>query len=220
MEEIFSGASTDGVFAWDASDEEFDIWRKTLPPALNSLQNVQAGQGAWVMSQAEDQVTQDPIEGPLDVSLVAGLNLVGWTGSDTPASEVAEILGADFLIGWNGSDQEFERFDVALPAAYNSVTTVQEGAGLWANRSSAGTVTLPPPNGGGEPEPGLESGEFRTTARDGVEIVGDVFVGSSTWVLFAHQNGQDRSAWGQYPAIFNDMGFTTATWDFRSFGDS
>ena len=171
------------------------------------------------MASLQDRVTQDPIGGALDVSLGQGLNLIGWTGSDTPASEVADILGADFLIGWDGPDQEFERFDVGLPAAFNSLQTVVEGAGLWAFRAAAGTVTLPPP-GDGPPEPGLESGEFRTNARDGVEIVGDVLVGSSTWVLFAHQNGQDRTAWGQYPSIFNDMGFTTATWDFRGFGDS
>ena len=36
VEEVFSGFYTDGVFAWDADDEEFDIWRKTLPSGLNS----------------------------------------------------------------------------------------------------------------------------------------------------------------------------------------
>ena len=223
VEEIFDGPNTEAVFAWDAAAEAFDSWRKALPGSLNSLQQVTAGQAVWVLATLQDRFLQAVLQQAIEVALLGGWKLVGWTGGDTPAATVAEVLGADILIAYDGPDQDFERYDVALPTAFNSLDMVAQGAGLWAFLSGPGTVTLPAPDGvepEPEPEPELESGEFRVTTDDGVELVGDLLAGSSTWVLFAHQNGQDRGAWGDYPAIFNQAGFTTLTWDFRGFGDS
>ena len=58
-------------------------------------------------------------------------------------------------------------------------------------------------------------------ADDGTNLVADLWSGSNTWILYAHQNGRDRSAWGELPMQTPaTTGFTALAWDFRGFGDS
>ena len=223
--EVFGGIYTDAVFAWEAAGEEFDSWRKSLPAGLNSLQRVTAGQAVWVLASLQDRFLQAALEQAIDVALLAGWNLVGWTGVETAAATVAGVLGADIVIAYDGPGQVFARFDAGLPAAFNSLQTVAQGAGLWAYRASAGTVTLPAGGGASpQPEPQPEpatSQEVRLVAADGVNLAAAEFFGSATWLLFAHQNGRDRSAWGDLPADTLGMaGFSALAWDFRGFGGS
>ena len=232
VDEILGGPGRDAVFAWEAAGERFETWRAAAPSAVNSLQNVAPGQGVWVQSSAPGSLEQAPAEGPVQVSVLAGFNLLGWTGADTPAPAVAELLGASILIGWSGEEQAFQRFTLSAPSVLNSLQTIAAGAGFWALIGSAGTVTLPGagetlPGPDPEPDPdpdpgpeGLVDGEVTLTASDGVNLAADILVGSNIWVLFAHQNGMSRVAWEDIPEQVHDKGYTTLAWDFRGFGDS
>ena len=225
VEEVFDGIYTEAVFAWDAEGEAYEIWRRVLPRNANALQELQDGQAVWVRTSQQDSFTQRPFVGPREVALVDGWTLVGWTGPSMPVAAAAAILGAQILIVHEGVDQAFQRYEETAPAFVNTLETVPQGYGLWVFRDSAGRATIPAPEAAAaEPEPEPEAPvleEVTFQASDGVMLAADLRRGSSEWYLFAHQNGRDRSAWGELPQTASEQfGFSTLAWDFRGFGAS
>lgn len=149
--------------------------------------------------------------------LVAGWNLVGWTATGVPASDAGAILGASTIINWDGEGQAFGRWDAAAPPFVEQLAIVENGQGVWAFRETAGDVTIAPLPVDDPPQ--LEQVQF--TAADGVTLAADLCRGSNSWYLFAHQNGRDRSAWGDLPRnAAEGFGFSVLARDFRGFGAS
>ena len=219
VEEVFGGEFTQSVFGWAAQDQAFTSWRRGLPAGLNSLQTIADGQAVWVFTSADDSFVQVVFLGDQEVSMLAGWNLIGWTAASAPAAEAGTILGARTIIRWDAVAQAFGRWDAAAPSFIAQLAEVAGGDGIWVFRDAAGVATIAPLPLPEAAQPVLE--QIRFTAADGVTLAADLWRGSNTWYLFAHQNGRDRSAWAGLPGRAAEAnGFSVLAWDFRGFGAS
>ncbi|MEK7477743.1 MAG: alpha/beta fold hydrolase [Patescibacteria group bacterium] len=69
------------------------------------------------------------------------------------------------------------------------------------------------------PTPTVEKVSFITA--DGVTIVGNYYNSTSTKaVLLLHQNGMDKSSWGDFPLVLQARGFAVLAIDLRGYGES
>ena len=67
-----------------------------------------------------------------DVALVAGWNLVTWTGEETPtAVAIAGVPAIASVFGWDAEAQDFRAFRRGAPGALNSLAVVRTGDALW-----------------------------------------------------------------------------------------
>ena len=66
------------------------------------------------------------------VSLVPGLNLVGWTGDTAIADATASIAGLfSQILGWDAAAQAYVSFIPGLPAGVQGLTDVDTGDAFW-----------------------------------------------------------------------------------------
>ena len=79
-----------------------------------------------------------------EVTLEAGWNLVGWTGStaiDEATASIADALLAAFT--WDGEGQSFRSFNPSGPTFLNTLSDLALGDGVWINVSEASTWLQP-----------------------------------------------------------------------------
>lgn len=132
---------------WDANALAFLSFNPALPTQLNKLQVVPRGAGVWTfVSSATPLAWEQPaFSEARSVDLVAGFNLVMWTGPDgTPITEaIADLAGAEALFIWDAAAQRFLVFNTALPPALIQASELNYGAGIWLLMAAAGTWEQP-----------------------------------------------------------------------------
>ena len=78
------------------------------------------------------------------VSLVPGLNLVGWTGDTAILDATASIAGLfSQILGWDAAAQGYVSFIPGLPAAVQGLTDVNTGDSFWIVMDQAATWEQP-----------------------------------------------------------------------------
>ena len=139
------GASA--VFGWDADAQQYDIWRRDVPPSLNTLQAVEAGTAAWIFVEdgGPTSVALPTAPQPARVAPMAdGWNLATWTGPNathvwdafSPQAFGAQtIVQSPFIAAmtFDNPAQRFEIFDTRLPDALNDLTQLNFGDPVWLN---------------------------------------------------------------------------------------
>ena len=118
-----------------------------LPPALNSLKEMDGQHGYWIHVVGEAQLAIDgdllPNDTPLE--LCAGYNLVSYlpdeplpvpTALASIADQYTAVLGFDPLAG-------AESYYPDLPPGLSSLKTMKPGRGYWIYMTAAGTLTYP-----------------------------------------------------------------------------
>ena len=142
-------AALDAVFAFDAAFQAFSQYRPNAPAVLNTLAEVSLGEGLWLRIDDPDSAvwTQPDFTGARSVALDAGFNLVGWTGGDLSIEEaVADIINdVESVLLWDPVAEAFLTFSPDLPAALNTVFTLEHGDGLWIRLSQAVVWDQPAP---------------------------------------------------------------------------
>lgn len=112
-------ASIASVHVFDAGRQAFDSFTSAAPAFLNSLDTLPAGAGVWLFADRAVAWAQPGVVTAQSVALVAGFNLLGWTGDDTPVAEavaqIEEALGAIFL--WDTAAERFLSFSPTAPAS-------------------------------------------------------------------------------------------------------
>ena len=69
---------------------------------------------------------------PRDVALLAGWNLIAWTGDETPvASALAALPAVRSVFAWDAAERRYLRYSRGVPASVNRLTVLRAGAGLW-----------------------------------------------------------------------------------------
>lgn len=138
-----------GVFVWDPVAERFLSFTPGAPSFVNDLDELSLGDGLWIDIEGGSAVWTQPALGEArDVSLVAGLPIAIWTGPDRTAIEdaIAGIAGAVAqILTWNAATQSFNSFNAALPAAFNTLATLNHGDAFWIEVTSAVIWSQPPP---------------------------------------------------------------------------
>ena len=124
-------ADIEAVFRWDPVRAAFDVWRAELPAALNSLQELNAGDPIWLLVSASSEWNPGLFVGSRTVNLVAGWNTVGWTGPEASASQVASTLQTRRLVAFSSVTQTFTSFDTTLPPALNTLESITHAQALW-----------------------------------------------------------------------------------------
>ena len=137
-----------GLFTWDAFAQAFLSYNVSAPAALNTLTDLQQGDGAWIFVTDPDGAIwlMPGIDGPRDILLREGFNLVIWTGPDDMniADAVAGLGGALRSISlWDAIAQQFLSFNAQLPVSLNSAQTLPHGAGMWIDVSENVTWSQP-----------------------------------------------------------------------------
>ncbi len=121
------------VRGWDTEAQRF---RRSTPTSRGyRMGRVTPGQGLWLEIGGEAAVDWErPVSDRyVLLSLEAGLNLVGWTGSDgTPIEEAFRRWGdaVHFAFRW---DAEAQRFDTYLPGGgpLNTFAVLDRGDAFW-----------------------------------------------------------------------------------------
>jgi hypothetical protein len=92
--------------------------------------------------------TATPTPNPLppSLSLLPGVNLVGWPAKDT---DVHKALGGQgnvikVVYSWNATAGRWDRFGPNMPAYVNSLTTLQQGKAYWIIATAAAQVLIEP----------------------------------------------------------------------------
>ena len=121
------------VRGWDTEAQRFR--RSTRTSVGYRMGRLTPGQGLWLEVSGEATVDWErPVsERFVLLSLEAGLNLVGWTGSDgTPVEEAFRRFGDEvrYAFRWNA---EAQRFDAYLPGAgpLNTLAELNRGDAIW-----------------------------------------------------------------------------------------
>ena len=161
----------EGVFRWDAASQSYESWRADLPPSLNALTTIEAGDAIW-LRLAEDATYQQAIfDDARDVSLLPGWNLVGWTISETTAEAAVAVLSSQRLFTFDAERQEFAVYDTRLPAGPRTLTRISVGAGVWALVEEPTTVRLLPPLFGSIPAAAKSTASSTVAiSRDGARL--------------------------------------------------
>lgn len=138
------------IFTWDSSAQRFLSFSASLPAALNSLQQIQAGDGVWLLITAPGgtEWVQPSFTTARDVALDRGFNLVTWSGPSgaSVAQAVAGLGNAlDILFTWDPASQTFRSFNPTAPSFLNSADTFQHGEGVWMQINRATTWSQPAP---------------------------------------------------------------------------
>ena len=137
-------ADVSALFAWDAAVQNFLSFRPGTLPLLNSLNTLTASTGVFIFVTAANGTAWELplITDPRAVPLLAGFNLVMWTGPDgTPVADAVAELGAalEALFLWDAAAQGFLSFRPQLLAALNSARVLNYGDGVWMLMAAAAT---------------------------------------------------------------------------------
>ena len=124
------------LFTWDAAAQAFKSFKPDAPPFLNTLNDLAQGDGIWLhVSAAAGAVWEQPaLSEARSVQLLAGFNLVMWTGPD--ATAVGDALAAivDSVVAvftWDAASQRFLSFKPGALAFLNSLAELNHGDGIW-----------------------------------------------------------------------------------------
>ena len=131
-------ANFNTLFAFDPLTGFFSTFSPSAPAFLNSLDELEAGMGLWVLSDGAGQWEMPLPAAPLSIPLVRGFNLVVWSGEDGIATEDAiASLGSAFnaLFVWDQATQRFLSFSATAPGFLNDADALSLGEGVWVNVS-------------------------------------------------------------------------------------
>ncbi len=122
------------IFGWDPVLQEFKNFRPRGPRDLNTLDELQPGEGLWVRLSGPGLWRQPTPSGARDVPLEPGANLVTWTGPDqapvkTAVADLGDALTA--LFTWDADEQRFLRYSPGSPDRVNDARTLNFGHGVW-----------------------------------------------------------------------------------------
>ena len=136
VEEAVAGISGEfaALFTWDAAAQSFQSFNPSGPAFLNTLTEVQLGDGVWINMTARGNWEQPVFSAARTVTLERGFNLAMWTGPDgTAVEEAVAALGdaLEVLFTWDAAAQQFRRYSLAGPAFLNDATTLDFGDGVW-----------------------------------------------------------------------------------------
>lgn len=143
--ELFADlAEAEAVFGWDALGGEFLAARRSGPEFTNSLKELLPGQGFWLQIASEGPVdwvrTRAALSAPL--RLWPGNNLVGWLGPDAMETEAATAsvgVALETMLAFDPESGAFDRFAPSLPAALNSLTSLEHGSAEWVRTCRSAT---------------------------------------------------------------------------------
>ena len=147
------GFAARAVYGWEAGSQSFASWRAGVPASLNGLEMLAAGGGAWLEAGpgAGVLVLRGGPQASRTASLVAGWNLVTWTGPEGTAAAQAfaaktftgEMPPLIAALSFDNASKRFSAYDTLLPAALSDLRALAFGQALWLQMGEAAAWTIP-----------------------------------------------------------------------------
>ena len=182
------------LYTWDAAQQSFQSLSSTGPEFLNTLTDLQTGDGVWINTPNGGSWEQPAYREPRSAPLAPGFNLAMWTGPDGTAvvDAVAGISGQlEVLFTWDGGQQRFLRYSTTGPDFLNDALVLNFGDGVWLQVSRSVSWAQPPSevlelapvDTGPEPATSFQEAESAIVLVDQGLGIGSGFVISETQIL-------------------------------------
>ena len=185
------------LYTWNAADQSFQSLSSTGPDFLNTLTDLQAGDGVWIHTPNGGSWEQPAYREPRSAPLAPGFNLAMWTGPEgtSVVDAVAGITGQlEVLFTWDAAQQRFLRFSPTGPGFLNDPIVLNFGDGVWLQVSRSVSWAQPPSevvvelapepvDTGPEPATSFQEAESAIVLVDQGLGVGSGFVISETQIL-------------------------------------
>jgi len=134
------------AFTYDSATQSFKSYFPTLPAALNSLQQLEAGDAVWIFMEQSVAWNQDRMDSGANTQLVEGFNLVSFAGADGTSVEdaFASLSGTSYTVWmWDSQSQSYLSYSPDRPAFLNTLETLDHGTAIWILVDGATTWTQP-----------------------------------------------------------------------------
>ena len=135
------------LFTYDAALQDFRSFRPESPVFLNTLETLAFGDGVWIFVEQETDWFQPAPWWARSIDLLAGFNLITWTGpNNTPIDEALAGLGSALIaaFSYDAAAQTFLSFGPDRPDFLNSAEILNYGDGVWLELDSPATWDQPP----------------------------------------------------------------------------
>ena len=134
------------LLTWDPSAQRFLAFHPNQP-AATTLHELRTGDAVWLQTPVGGVWEQPMFSGFRTVSLVAGFNLVMWTGPDgTPTDRAVALVGGAIaaVYQWDATAQQFRSYAADRPPVLNDLNRLNFGDGLWVHAREPVLWTQPP----------------------------------------------------------------------------
>lgn len=129
------GGTVKSVFAWDADAQTFLQYRPGAPAALNTLTQLETGDGVWVLMDRSGSWTMEDTRAARSLFVGQNFNLVAWTGPDhTPIADAFDAGIIDDLVAvyaWDAAQGRFRSYGPSRLALLNDLTELNHGDAVW-----------------------------------------------------------------------------------------
>ncbi len=136
-------------FTFDSAAQDFRfLGGPGQPTFLNTLQDVQLGDGVWVFVKDETTWVQPQARRLRAVDLVEGFNLVAWTGPDnTPIETALAPIAASVnrASTYDAAAQQFRSWAPGRPDFLNTASLLNYGDGVWIDATAPAVWDQPAP---------------------------------------------------------------------------
>ncbi len=142
----FAGALSQPAYSFDATAQAFRTYEPGLPASLNSLQELEYGTAVWVFAEEPVEWRQPAVVSARDVALVAGFNLVTWTGpTQTLVADAAASIASDLaaVYWYDARAGRYLTYRPGSPAAFSDLRVVHYGEALWVLMEGAAVWQQP-----------------------------------------------------------------------------
>jgi hypothetical protein len=133
------------VFAYTKDAEGYDTWLYYDPsfPDQSTLSTMEAGKGYWVEMTCPGEMTIVGNRTTEPVTLVPGLNLVGYNSlKPLPVSGALSSIAGKYSFVWGYKDDQWTYYDPGdMPGSTLQVLT--PGSGYWIEAIEETTLVLP-----------------------------------------------------------------------------
>ncbi len=138
------------AFVWDHKHQKFDSWWRDGPESGNDLWNLRPHEAAYLVSEspfairrsAKDAAWQleDSVDGPLD--------LVEWTGPDTPIADALAGLDGYQVHLFDSAAQRFATYTPGRPSYRQGPRTMlKRGDPFWITGADGAVIQIASPAG-------------------------------------------------------------------------
>ena len=141
--EILPAAIT-AVFDWDPGAREFRTWRRAGPTFLNTLGSIPGNEAVWALAEGNEVVWFEQTDDGRSraTRLVAGLDLLGWTGPITAIGDAFANIPEFTVHTFDQERQEFSAYSSTLPDALQRTRELGPGTAFWIEAPPDSEVRL------------------------------------------------------------------------------
>ena len=144
----FAPALARPVYSFDGADQAFRSYQPGTPAPVNSLRDLEHGDAVWLFSEERTIWPQPAVRRARAVPLVAGFNLVSWTGPTHTTVEdalVSIVAGVTAAYWYDPVLRRYLTYRPGFADAFSDLRVLHYGEALWLQVDRAMVWEQPDP---------------------------------------------------------------------------